>query len=349
MKNIFLVALIFLAPLSHAGNKTGNGGGGWVCRDNHGHIQWSELVDLYEATYEHGLALKRPFGTYEQMVDEAVKRIKFPYDWDWFGLKEVARYVSKTEYLRESATNVTYVNHPLPIINDSLYSVIPRASLCARGHISFEQIVNFQDDGKIWVQRQLFQSLSEQSRAALVVHEGLYAWARPRIRDSINIRKLIGIVFSNLSDDSVALQFFNFAMRTWPYSITPGHYELSFTAFNRNGNRSPMKAVPFSVLGEIYDPSTGNSLPGTVYGKSDRRGRGAVFLSGQFGDIYWMNSKLRVQFRGTTYEGRVDSSGWAAELKPIGTESGNSWCELTVVQRTEHDRTGKIKIICAEK
>jgi hypothetical protein len=68
--------------------------------------------------------------------------------------------------------------------------------------LKYEQIVDFNDiSGQIQVQIDLFNSLDEVSKAALVVHEGVYAFRRDGYdMDSVNSRHIVGLAFSSVSN-----------------------------------------------------------------------------------------------------------------------------------------------------
>jgi formylglycine-generating enzyme required for sulfatase activity len=206
MKNLKLMTLMtagFLALTSTAfAEKVGNGGGAWVCRENNGAIRWSELVDLFEAKNEFGLTVSQYPGQVKDIVDQIQLRV-FKVNRDLY--ESLIPYIDHVEYLAPSPSKITYTEDALTIIEDSLYRLAPAQKRCVGGSIQYEQVVNYKNDGLILLQSEIFNSLSNSAKAALVMHEAIYAYRRESTGDdtSVNARRMVGLVFSTLSTEDL--------------------------------------------------------------------------------------------------------------------------------------------------
>jgi formylglycine-generating enzyme required for sulfatase activity len=191
-----------LSATAMSANDVGNGGGAWVCRDNAGAIQWSRLVDLFEAESEFGLTLAQYQGQVRDIVDQVELRI-FRTDRDLY--EALAPYLEKVVYLEPNPPKVTYTEDALQIIDDSLYRLTPSSRRCVGGTIKYEQVVNYKNDGLILLQSEVFNSFSNSVKAALVLHEAVYAYRREVSGDanSVNARRIVGLIFSTLSNDEL--------------------------------------------------------------------------------------------------------------------------------------------------
>lgn len=194
-----LVALAVLlgAHPAHA-EKTGNGGGAWVCRESNGAIRWSQLVDLFEAENEFGLNLSTFTGQVRDVVAQVQYRI---HQADRKFADELAPYLQKLAHLEPNPPQVTHVEDVLKTIDDSLYRLEPAPRRCAGGALKFEQVANYKVSGQILVQADLFASLPIAHRAALVLHEAIYAYRRELAEDqnSVATRRLVGLIFSEIA------------------------------------------------------------------------------------------------------------------------------------------------------
>ena len=202
---------------AHAGDKIGNGGGAWVCREQNGDIRWVKLVDLFEAESEFGLTTAQFPGSYTEIVDQVQVRL-FKTNRGFFEV--LSPYLERVGYLKNNPVAIQYTEDTLELIDDSLYRVKPKVSKCTGGvlvrdpksgepMIPYEQVVNYKNDGNILVQSDLFNHLStETEKAALVYHEAIYAYRRDTAQDvdSVLTRRIVGLIFSTLSTDEVAKQ-----------------------------------------------------------------------------------------------------------------------------------------------
>lgn len=203
---IFIALLSSIAPLSEA-HEIGNGGGAWVCREADHSIRWAELVDLFEARNEFNLTLTN-FSeglTYQEIADLVMRNIFRAYTEAY---APIQNGIEAHEYLSNSAASVSYIDSELRVIDDSNYRIRPNPSLCVDGTLSYEQVVNYKNDGTLLVSRELFTgvgstgvpNLSSLQKAALLIHEELYAFRRSKEKDpdSTKTRRAIGFLFSNM-------------------------------------------------------------------------------------------------------------------------------------------------------
>jgi len=189
--------------------RVGNGGGAWVCKNLNSPLQvrWAKLVDLFEATNEFKLNVPEHSGEkYETILDFIKLRI--------FKANK-SFYTTIEPYFERVEANIVYIDADLEIINDSLYRIKPGFQSCENGEISYVQLANYTDYGKILIRKDLFSSsdFSELDKAALIVHEAIYEFARKEQEDknSIRTRKIIGSIFSDISlkDLGRALRLFS--------------------------------------------------------------------------------------------------------------------------------------------
>jgi formylglycine-generating enzyme required for sulfatase activity len=180
----------------------GNGGGTWVCQNNDslGTIRWAKLVDLYEGRTEFSRSIPEVKNLdSDQIVDQIMVRRLFPISEDL--------YKSINDELETVKSNLVMVNADLQIVDDALYRIRPMKTECLGGTISYVQLANYTDYGKILIQENLFQDphLSETDKAALMIHEAVYAFLRDRYSDktSVRARKLVGLLFSTINQESL--------------------------------------------------------------------------------------------------------------------------------------------------
>jgi formylglycine-generating enzyme required for sulfatase activity len=185
--------------------KTGNGGGAWVCREADGKIRWSNLVDLFEATEEFGLTLAQYPGSTADIVDQALHRIS---EANPDLSKTLASYLKQLNSLEPNPPQVTYTDNVLVAIDDSLYRMMPSPRRCAGGTVAYEQVINYKEDGLILVAGEVFNSLSNNAKAALVLHEAIYKFRRDTSGDATSVvtRRMVGMILSTMSKEELKKQ-----------------------------------------------------------------------------------------------------------------------------------------------
>jgi hypothetical protein len=261
MKNrtlsILLTAFAVLSsPAAHAGegSEGHSGGGMWVCRGADHSIQWSSLVDIWEAYAEYGLELRTGMGTYGKNDFLAQIRGRLQHMDALSGSNvsvRLAPYLSRVNGLEPGTPQMIFTSDVVKVIDDSNFDLSPDASkYCAGGSLAYEQVVNYRSDGWIVVQQELFNHLDGVSQAALVYHEAIYALARAESQQKTSrfSRRVVGLLFSTLSDQDAMTQIEREIRgdktSAWPY---------------RFGSLNPGTAVPGRALAIAFN-STNASL-----------------------------------------------------------------------------------------
>lgn len=189
MKNFSALLLTML--LSHqvmARGEKGHGGGAFVCRNANGGIISAELVDFYEGKTEYNLAIKQSPSEIEDQVNRAVMK----YMSATGGNNEFLQSVQDVQAIMNIASNAVLEN-----TNDFNLRVAPKT--CVGGKITFEQLANYTDDGKLTVDQEIYDTLSNTAKAGLIIHEASYLLAR-KWHDSLSsreARRLTAYLFSS--------------------------------------------------------------------------------------------------------------------------------------------------------
>lgn len=185
---------LLLPSLLWAGGSVGNGGGVWACREASGEIRWTKLVDLYEAENEFGLDLAiNPAASVEDYLNNVLVKTKTVNRTFYFALK------SNLETVKQKIKVVDNAN--LTVIDDALFRISPLASSCQQGKLAYEQLANYTAYDRILLNKELWQPLSNIEKAGLYLHEAIYLLERTRknATNSVNTRKLVGLLLSQLS------------------------------------------------------------------------------------------------------------------------------------------------------
>ncbi|MGE0634605.1 MAG: hypothetical protein AB7O96_19485, partial [Pseudobdellovibrionaceae bacterium] len=205
MRMLVVSFLIFSFLQAEAGFKAGNGGSGWSCVENLGSgrekIIWLELMDLYEAKEIHALKLTDYKNESHMEIASHVLSQVQKIDFKFAG--EVENNLSRVLKYRR------FTNEELTVIPDTFEGLYPEAPKCPTGSIKQRQIANWKNDddrdGSLVVlfSQKLFYSeqFSETERAAVLVHEAIYASLRTLYadQDSIRTRRIVGLLFSDQS------------------------------------------------------------------------------------------------------------------------------------------------------
>ena len=181
-----LLSLLALAGTSIAGPTTSGGGKTVVCRDTAGEISSIELLDLYEGRLafqdEHPTSTTE---TEETLLENAVARLEgtgyslVNLHWDYQKVRDAVSSV-------KSALHVLPIGTVIPATNDSFEVVAPN-------NCKIEQIAKYLDSTNIIVNGEMYAKLSPLQRAALTLHEALYAVDRQltNIQDSRHARRAV--------------------------------------------------------------------------------------------------------------------------------------------------------------
>ncbi|MGK5086385.1 hypothetical protein WDW86_02410, partial [Bdellovibrionota bacterium FG-2] len=172
-------ALLAAAP-AFAASGSGNGGGGIVCRNpvNNQLITSVELYDLWEGRNAYGLTIPPSSEGSEMQLSQAIARLEKLHSFFAGDVRETLEGVKKriAEDLASGPTNVY-----IPITNDSNHRLMPK--FCPKApevRPNFEQIVNYTDEGTLFLDKELIGLLSAQEFAALELHAASYKALRIR-------------------------------------------------------------------------------------------------------------------------------------------------------------------------
>jgi hypothetical protein len=186
--------MILLASIqAQAGQAIGNGGGAWVCRnqDATNSLRWAELVDLFEARTEYYLNVAKPEAAPLGQLEAADARILRANPEFHHALQPYLAFVLQAWPASGESE--------LALIDDALYKRVPARETCPSGLIEYGQVVNFTNDNRILIDRVLEQFLPPTDRAALRLHEAVYALLRAveGVKTSERAREIVGHVFSD--------------------------------------------------------------------------------------------------------------------------------------------------------
>lgn len=204
MKYAFFTFLLLyaVAPrVASAGEKIGNGGGAWACVASNGSVKWLRQIDLYEGTTEYHLPIQERSTDFYAQAEAAVlklsrvdERLGRDYAFALMNVKMKARFVRAE----------------LELINDALYRIRPYSTECAGGEIRYLQMANFKDsdhDHELIIREDLWNhpDFSETERAALYLHEAIYAELRAKFDEpnSTRARHVTALLLSDLDGEEL--------------------------------------------------------------------------------------------------------------------------------------------------
>ena len=347
MKKILLsLATIFFASISHAGDgRVGNGGGAWVCRNADLSIRWIELVDLYEAQHEFQLKLPKTNGKYEEIVDRVKKRANL-FDPDF-----LLQDIDHLKYLKEDPQHISYSDHPLNVIDDALYMRTPDPHSCKRGVLDYEQVVDFESDGTIIVQRELFNALSERTKAALVIHEGLYQFEREdgQEKNSVHTRRLVGLIFSDLSYDEIRdILSHGSSPDAALNTLAPGEYDVQLQKVVAGRKLVPISGQKISISGAYIDSlrSPIAETSDTIQKRTDGSGATTFQLLKEPGMNQFLQATISATIDGVIYAQDLPAVGFSLPMHAGASENPPYDCEVYLLSAASL-LPGQINITCS--
>jgi hypothetical protein len=357
MKSVHFFSLLILlfSQLSFAGgNRVGNGGAAWVCREADHSIRWAELVDLFEAQNDYGLTLQNFQGSYEKIVDQVSARIEKVLPLLQVKLNVFQGsldYIQQLHYLKETDYENHYIDYPIAVVNDSLYRSVPSSSLCLKGTIQYEQVVETIDTGiqmsdgddYLTIQRQLFNALSEESKAALVIHEGVYAYDRKPLSDgnsttSIDARRTVGLLFSSISD----VELLTAVNRpNYENEIDVGNYTFDIEQMVAGLALAPLHNVSIRLSGNyVNQPS---SEFGSTITKTDSQ---IISIPQKNGVKFIKNPSVTLVLDGIDYSSDVPFEGFASPLNGPGGSSDFHICAVYFLSLAHPGHDGHFTVVC---
>lgn len=180
----------------------GNGGGAWICQnmDHYGTLRWAKFVDLYEGRKEFGLDIPEVKNRdAAEIIESVLVRRVFPVSENL--------YRALNEEMESVKANLVRVDADLHGVDDALFRILPPKGECLDGGISYAQIANYTNYGKILIQKRVYEApqFSETDKAALLMHEAVYAYLRKQMGDknSVRARRVVGLLFSTLTRDAL--------------------------------------------------------------------------------------------------------------------------------------------------
>lgn len=199
MKMISALMLIMMIPGIVMANAkvVGNGGVVVACKGVSGEIEKVELYDLYEGRALLGV---NQIETGADFVEEARAKLKvfnsLMADSEWGNVVFAnLNHIAKNLYMLPPGVG-------LKLTEDMASILIPKKC-------EFAQLINYRNDGKIYVDSDLWNLMSDTGKAAAMVHETIYYYLRQHSeRDSSRVRKAVTYLMGNvpmekvLSDDN---------------------------------------------------------------------------------------------------------------------------------------------------
>jgi hypothetical protein len=166
----------------------GNGGVSVVCRDSGDRITSAQLLDIYEGKVRHGKKYDNQLDVDTKVELAQLKLINYPSFLSAFQ-EELANVKAMMVYIP--------IGNELTPTNDAFPTVLKKGC-------EFEQVANYTEDGDLLVSQEIFNELATVDRAALLVHEVVYALLRKNgATDSRQARRLTAELLAKNVDQKV--------------------------------------------------------------------------------------------------------------------------------------------------
>lgn len=181
-------ALFSFTAFAGAEGGVGNGGYSVVCRDSSKNIISAELLDIYEGKIRYKKEYKDDLG-----VDAKIE----------FAQRKLARHSKFLSEFQEELAIVKNILKPIPEGHVLMPTEDAFPAILREG-CEFEQVANYTDDGELLVSYQIYNKFNNLNKAALLVHETVYAiFRKAGAKDSRQSRKLIAELLSENSNQKV--------------------------------------------------------------------------------------------------------------------------------------------------
>jgi hypothetical protein len=249
--NISLIFALFasLSAFSAHAEKVGNGGVAVVCRNLDGKITDAELLDLFEGRNQLSLTFpNRSLGIDLEIDIAKTKMVSNPIFLSHFQ-NEVSSLKAAITFLPRGI-GLEPTNDAFPIINK-------------RG-CKFENVANYSNDGKVYIDSEIFDILSPINQAALYIHEAVYALARKTAEEtsSIRARKMTAYILASTSNLGVV--------------------ETLMDAFLNPQINIPKLPLAFSQIKSGHYISSGNTICNFRITKDENAGKMFLFWEGGY-------------------------------------------------------------------
>lgn len=201
---LLIITSLFSISIAKNGDKTGNGGGSWVCYNSNGDIKKMEFIDFFEATNQHGWKIRQYLGlNHNEILHNYLIR-----------LQEIDRnlFIGLTPILSEFKNQMKVVSDAeLNFVPDMNAIIRPERSWCKKGQILPQTIANYTDENILYLDLDRFnnKNFTSTMRAGLLLHEILYKYFRIKYQDqdSTRTRKLVGLIASTLDIKKVRYEY----------------------------------------------------------------------------------------------------------------------------------------------
>jgi hypothetical protein len=204
-----------ISSLATKGGMHGGGGKGVVCRNTDGSIKSVELLDLWEAREIYGREIIYSNEPVEKQVEDALSRAS--------GILPAYTFASIVSFdrLLKIYTLIALKNkYPKYFIekediqiqesNDSFERIRPSETTgCKVEQIAFVDDIPANDAKRVYLQKKYFDKMNNTNKAALNLHESIYASLRNvnNETNSIRTRRAVGFIFSGGSFNELLGQF----------------------------------------------------------------------------------------------------------------------------------------------
>lgn len=249
-----ILGLVTLGAMAHAsaGGVDGGGGKSIVCRDSAGSIKSAEVLDLYEGRIMFGLNIQE---TNEPMASQ-IKRALNNIPTNSRGLIEV--YVNQIQ----KHMKITPAGTQLLPIDDSFEVIAPTGC-------SAEQTANYYNDKMILVSGDIWGSLSETGKAALILHEAVYASNRlVGATNSRQSRHIVANIFDpatkwtdikdQLPQQALTCISMGGGLLMWAFQEPDSSWTLQFQIL---GKSYVMSKKTFNVMSGAFDFNEAKTFP----------------------------------------------------------------------------------------
>lgn len=253
MKSAFL-GLVFLSAIANArtGGVDGGGGKSIVCRDSSNAIISAEVLDLYEGRVMFGLNIPETLEPKEDQIRNALNRIPIS------SRGTIELYVDQVQ----KNMKITPAGTQLLPIDDSSEVLAPQGC-------SAEQAANYYNDRLILISGDIWGSLSETGKAALVLHEAIYASNRlVGATNSRQSRLAVAHIFDpsiqwtdikdGLPQNTLTCMSMGGGLLMWAFETQPGFWTLQFQVLGRS---FVMSKKTFSVANPSFDFNEAKNFP----------------------------------------------------------------------------------------
>lgn len=254
IKMFLLVGGLVLSGVASArvGGVDGGGGKSVVCRDSAGIIKSTELLDLYEGRIMFGLNIEDKAEPMADQIRSALDRIP-----------ESSRTLIEI-YTKQVQKNmrITPPGTLLMPIDDSFEVIAPKGC-------DVEQAANYYNDKMILISGDIWANLSETGKAALILHEAVYASNRlVGATDSRPSRHIVASIFDaatrwvdikdQLPQKKLTCMSMSGGLWMWAFKDKNNYWTLQFQVL---GTSYVMSKKTFKVMDSDFDFNEAKTFP----------------------------------------------------------------------------------------